>query len=389
MRGCLESLPLTPAVSTRRAAWALRAQFFVAGALFATWGVHVPTVKAQYALDERELAFAMLAAGIGSVLTLPQAGRIVARFGARRVAFVTGPASAVCIGALLAFDSYLLLLLLMMLYGAAGALFDVTINASATEVETRARRPLMSGFHALFSLGGMVGAAMGSAWAAVSGSPLWHVLSAGAVAVLMVLAAAPFMLPPEPAKDEGRTPLALPRGPLALLGLLAAMGLIAEGAMYDWSVLFLKQERGAGIALAALAYASFSAAMTAGRFAGDAVRARFDAVTVLRASGTLGALGMVLALVAPQPWVGLLGFAIVGLGFANIVPVLFSAAGRVEGVSAASGIAAVSSAGYFGMMIGPPWIGAVAQHWSLSAGLALVVLFALAVALAAKRAIRP
>jgi MFS family permease len=129
--------------------------------------------------------------------------------------------------------------------------------------------------------------------------------------------------------------------------------------------------------------------MTAGRFAGDAVRARFDAVTVLRASGTLGALGMVLALLAPQPWVGLLGFAIVGLGFANIVPVLFSAAGRVEGVSAASGIAAVSSAGYFGMMIGPPWIGAVAQHWSLSAGLALVVLFALAVALAAKRAIRP
>ena len=372
----------------KRAAWALRAQFFVAGALFATWGVHVPTVKAQYALDERELAFAMLAAGIGSVLTLPQAGRIVARFGARRVALVTGPASAVCIGALLAFDAYLALLLLMLLYGAAGALFDVTINASATEVETRAQRPLMSGFHALFSLGGMVGAAVGSAWAAAAGDALAHVVSAGLAAVLIVLVAGPFMLPPAAVQGEGRAPLALPRGPLALLGLLAAMGLVAEGAMYDWSVLFLKQERGAGIALAALAYASFSAAMTAGRFAGDAVRARFDSVTVLRTSGTLGALGMVLALAAPQPWVGLLGFAVVGLGFANIVPVLFSAAGRIEGVSAASGIAAVSSAGYFGLMIGPPWIGAVAKHWSLSAGLALVVLFALAVALAARRAIR-
>jgi predicted MFS family arabinose efflux permease len=387
MRGCLECLPLTAAVSLRSAAWALRAQFFVAGALFATWGVHVPTVKAQYALDERELAFAMLAAGIGSVLTLPQAGRIVARFGARRVAWVTGPASAACIGALLAFESFGPLLVVMLLYGAAGALFDVTINASATEVETRAQRPLMSGFHALFSLGGMVGAAVGSAWAAAAGSALLHVVSAGGAAVLVVLAASRFMLPPGPS-NEGRTPLALPRGPLALLGLLAAMGLIAEGAMYDWSVLFLKQERGAGAAVAALAYASFSAAMTAGRFAGDAVRARFDTVTLLRASGTLGALGMVLALLAPQPWVGLLGFAVVGLGLANIVPVLFSAAGRIEGVSAASGIAAVSSAGYFGMMVGPPWIGAVAQRWSLTAGLALVVLFALAVAAAAKRAVR-
>lgn len=388
MRGCLECQPLTSAVPLARAAWALRAQFFVAGALFATWGVHVPTVKAQYALDERELAFAMLAAGIGSMLTLPQAGRIVARFGARRVALVMGPASAVCIGALLAFHSYAALLALMLLYGAAGALFDVTINASATEVETRAQRPLMSGFHALFSLGGMVGAAVGSAWAAAAGDPLTHVVSAGFASVLLVLLAARFMLPPAPSQEEGRTPLALPRGPLALLGWLAAMGLIAEGAMYDWSVLFLKQERDAAAAVAALAYASFSAAMTAGRFAGDAVRARFDAVTVLRASGALGAAGMGLALAAPQPWVGLLGFAIVGLGFANIVPVLFSAAGRIEGVSAASGIAAVSSAGYFGMMIGPPWIGAVAQRWSLSAGLGLVVLFALAVTAAAKRAVR-
>ena len=388
MRACLECLPLAFDVSPSRAAWALRAQFFVAGALFATWGVHVPTVKAQYALDERELAMAMLAAGIGSILTLPQAGRIVARFGARRVALVVGPASACCIGALLAFHSIVPLAAAMLLYGATGALFDVTINASATEVESRAQRPLMSGFHALFSLGGMVGAAVGSAWLAAGASPVLHVVTVAIASALIVLGAARFMLPPPRSSDEGRTPLALPRGPLALLGMLAAFGLIAEGAMYDWSVLFMKQEIGAAPALSALAYASFSAAMTAGRFGGDAVRARFAAVTVLRASGVLGAAGMVLALAAPQPWVGLLGFAVVGLGFANIVPVLFSAAGRVPGVSAAGGIAAVSSAGYFGMMVGPPWIGAVAQRYSLTAGLGLVVLFALAVGLAARRAVR-
>jgi fucose permease len=193
--------------------------------------------------------------------------------------------------------------------------------------------------------------------------------------------------PPEPHAAGGKQPLSIPRGPLLLLGLLASMGLIAEGAMYDWSVLFMKQERGSQASTAALAYASFSGAMAAGRFGGDWVRARTSPTKLMRASGVLAGVGMALALAVPSPVMALAGFALVGLGLSNVVPVLFSAASQVPGVSPAHGIAAVSGVGYLGMMAGPPLIGLVAEHSSLTAGLLVVVVFAVFMALSARRAL--
>ena len=184
-------------------------------------------------------------------------------------------------------------------------------------------------------------------------------------------------MPAQPA--EAKQPLSLPRGPLLLLGVLASMGLIAEGAMYDWSVLFMKQERDSVASTAALAYASFSGAMAAGRFGGDWVRARLSGPVLMRASGVLAAAGMALALAVPSATVALVGFALVGLGLSNVVPVLFSAASQVPGVSSAHGIAAVSGVGYLGMMAGPPLIGLVAEHSSLTHGLLVVVVLLLIV----------
>jgi predicted MFS family arabinose efflux permease len=368
------------------AAWGTRVQFFIAGALFATWGVHVPTVKAHYALGERALAVAMLAAGVGSVVALTQAGRVVGRFGARAVTMATGTVCAAAIALLVAFDAYPALLLLMLVYGVAASLMDVSINAEASEIERLAGRPLMSGFHAMFSLGGMAGAAAGSLVQATAVPAQQHLLGAAVIGGAAVLAAGSAMLRMNGPPAAG-APLSLPAGPLLLLGVLAALGLVAEGAMYDWSVLYLKQGLHADAGTAALAYASFSAAMAAGRFAGDAVRARIASVPLLRWSGALGAAGMALALLVPHPWIALLGFALVGLGFANVVPVLFSAAARVPGVTPAHGIAAVSSLGYLGMMAGPPLIGVIAEATSLAWGLVVVVAGAALLALAAKRAL--
>jgi len=377
-------LPSPTARTLANAAWGTRAQFFIAGALFATWGVHVPTVKAHYALGERALAIAMLAAGVGALLALTQAGRVVGRFGPRAVTMAMGLVCAAGIASLVAFDSYAALLALMLVYGVASSLMDVSINAEASEIERLAGRPLMSGFHALFSLGGMVGAAAGSLLHTVP--PQQHLWGAAAVGVAIVLGGGSAMLRMNGPPSE-REPLSLPTGPLLLLGVLAALGLVAEGAMYDWSVLYLKQELRADAGLAALAYASFSAAMAAGRFGGDAVRARIASVPLLRTSGALGAAGMALALLVPLPWAALAGFALVGLGFANVVPVLFSAAARVAGVTPAHGIAAVSALGYLGMMAGPPLIGVIAEARSLAVGLSVVVLAAAVLALAAKRAL--
>ena len=367
--------------------WAVRGQFFAAGALFATWGVQVPAVKAHYGLGEQTLALAMLAAGVGAIIGLTQAGRVIGRFGPRAVALGAGLAAAVAVGLLLATPVYAVLLMLMVVFGLASSLFDVSINVAASELERQAGRPLMSGFHGLFSLGGMAGAALGSAVHGLGLTAPQHLLMAAlGCAVLTVWGC----LRMHAARDaaSGGHGMVLPRGVLGLIGLLAALGLLCEGAIYDWSVLYMRDALQADAATAALAYAAFSGAMAATRFGGDWVRARFSSVRLVQVCGGLSALGMALTLATGQPVLALLGFALIGLGLGNVVPVLFSAAARVPGVAPADGIAAVAALGYFGMMMGPPLIGLVAEERSLTAGLALVVLFAATLSLAARRALR-
>jgi predicted MFS family arabinose efflux permease len=176
----------------------------------------------------------------------------------------------------------------------------------------------------------------------------------------------------------------LPRGALAVLGVLAALGLIAEGAIYDWSVLYMQQELGSPQKQAALAYAAFSAAMAAARFGGDAMRARFTPIALLRGSGLLAAASMTLVLLTDLSWLALAGFAGVGVGFANVVPILFGASARVPGVEPATGIAAVSAVAYLGFMAGPAAIGLLARASSLTAALYVVVVFAVALAASAR-----
>ena len=371
---------------------ALRAEFFVLGLLFATWGVHVPIVKAHYGLGEQSLALAMLASGVGALVALAYAGRIVGRWGPRAVATTMGCVSCAAIACLEVSTHYIALLAVMLVFGSFGSLFDVSLSTEASEIERLSGRPLMSGFHGMFSMGGMAGAGLGSATPLLGLSPQGHLLSATALSAVIILVAGRAMLPvPDTHDAEKKQALSLREtihGPLLLLGVLAAMGLIAEGAIYDWSVLFMKQDRASSASTAALAYAAFCAAMAAGRFGGDWVRARLAPRRLLRASGLLAAAGMALVLAVPSTGVGLVGFGLVGLGLSNVVPMLFSAASQVPGVSAAHGIATVSGVGYLGMMAGPPLIGLIAERSSLTAGLVVVVAFAAFMALSAKRALR-
>jgi predicted MFS family arabinose efflux permease len=372
----------------RAAAWATRANFFYSGFLFATWGVHVPTVREHYGLGEQALAMAMLASGAGALAGLTQAGRAIGRMGAKPVVLASGLVVALCVAALLWTTSYAVLIATMVAFGVASGLLDVAINAEASELEQVAQRKLMSGFHGMFSLGGMAGAAAGSALLAAGVAPKVHLWSVAAIGAVALAVATALMLPFKPQAEGGAGGFELPRGGLLLLGVLAALGLIAEGAMYDWSVLYMHRELGSPQQQAALAYASFSAAMAAARFGGDWVRERTQPASLMRWSAALSAAAMAATLLIGQPWVALAGFALVGVGLANVVPVLFSAAARVPGTTPAHGIAAVSSVGYLGFMAGPPLIGVVAERSSLAEALSVVVMFAATLALAARRALR-
>ncbi|RZI68522.1 MFS transporter [Variovorax guangxiensis] len=369
------------------AQWASRAQFFCSGFIFATWGVHIPTVKVHYGIDEAQLGLAMLAAGAGALMGLTRASRWIGRHGARRVGALCGAIYALLLAGLIAMPNYAALLGLLCLFGVVTSVFDVAINTEAAQLELLCDRPLMSGMHGMFSLGGMAGALGGSAMLAGGLLPQPHLLLVAGAMALSIGLAARFMLPkPGSTATSADAGFRLPRGVLAVLGGLAALGLIAEGAIYDWSVLYLHQELGSPQPQAALAYGSFSGAMAAARFGGDALRARFAPARLLRGSALLASAAMALVLWTDTPWLALLGFAGVGVGFANVVPILFAASARVPGVAPAQGIAAVSAAAYLGFMAGPPLIGFLARVSSLTLALGMVVIFALALAAAARRA---
>lgn len=357
----------------RRARWATRAQFALFGFTAGVWGVHIPSVKGHYALDAQALSIVLLAVAAGSVACLTQAGHWVMALGARRAAAVAGALMGTTLALALVSHSWPLLLATMALFGAGCALLDVAINAEASALETASAKLVMSGFHGMFSAGGMCGAALAALAIRQGIDAGLQLAAAGIGAALAATLASTQMLAVHPSVEAAPRGARWPRA-LRVMGALAAVGLLAEGAIYDWSVLYLRTETGAEPAFAALGFASFSAAMAATRFAGDALRARFAGPRLLGASAALAAVAMTVVLVVRDPWVGLVGLAFVGIGFANVIPILFIGASRVPGVAPAHGIAAVSSIGYAGMVLGPPLVGAIAQAASLSWGLAVIAL---------------
>ncbi len=379
--------------SLRRARQAVHAAFFVFGATIGAFGVHVPSIREHYRLDDRGLSIALLAVAVGAVLCLVFAGRWIGAFGVRRVAAAAACAMAIALALVLQFDRFALLVAVMVVLGAAVGLFDVAINTEGTTLEAALQRKVMSVMHGMWSLGGMAGSALCAAWLQQQVAPLVQLRTVAVVAVVVALAAVALMSPLQASRSEGgeggtarlRTVPNPARRTLIALGVLAVLGLLAEGAIYDWLTLYLQRERAASPALAALGFTCFSAAMAAGRFGGDALRSRMVPDRLLRASALLSASAMSIVLLTDSLALALIGVALVGLGLANVIPLLFVAASRIEGVGAAAGIALVSSLGWVGVVIGPPLVGGVAQASSLGWGLALVVLSSLALAINARR----
>lgn len=372
-----------------RALMSTRALFAALGVLGGVWGVHIPSVKQTYGLDEASLSLVLLSAAIGAVLSLLLAGRLIGRIGVPRSAALAGLLLSALLGLVLWWPGLALLLPAMVLFGAVMSLFDVTINTEGTAIESLGKRAVMSQLHGMFSLGGMTGAALGSALLHADIAATTQLTGVSVAMALLVLLASRNMLPalahqPEPGEAE-QAHFVWPRGALLVIGLLIFAGMTAEGIMYDWSVLYLKQEVGMAQDRAALGYAAFSAAMAAARFGGDALRARYSEMKLLRNGALLAGGAMAVVLLSASPWVALPGFVLVGFGMALVVPMLFNAATRVPGVSRAAAIAAVSSIGYAGFLIGPPLIGGIAHVASLTLAMGVIVLACALLALSARR----
>jgi MFS family permease len=375
VRGALGAVSVARAAPPVRARWALATIFFVNGVILASWVPHIPAVKDRHGLGDGQLGLVLLAMATGAVLALPVAGWLVGRLGSRRLTSLAAVGFCLLLPLPLASPTLPLLVACLALLGAVNGTLDVSMNAHAVALERRYGRPIMASLHALFSLGGVAGALLagGAMWLGVS--DLAHVSMAalvGAVAVGVTLAA---LGPGDGGIARSAPVFARPPRALLSLGGLAFLGLLAEGAMGDWSAVYLRDALATTPALAAAGFAAFSLAMAAGRATGDGLVGRFGPARVLRTSSGLAAVGLGLGLVLGEPVTAIAGFGLVGLGIANVIPILFSAAGRVRGVPAGVALAAVTTLGYLGFLAGPPLIGLVAELASLPVALGLVSVF--------------
>ena len=360
-----------------------RIVFLVAGTGMSAWAPLIPFVKAGAGLDEATLGLLLLCFGAGSMITMPLAGLWSARAGCRTVIVAAAALMAAMLPVLASATSVAVLVPALLAFGAAMGAIDVAMNIQAIIVERVSGRAMMSGFHGLFSLGGIVGAA--GVTAALGGglSPLASTLCVAAVLVVAVALALPGLLSYGRARDGPA--FAWPRGAVLLIGALCLIAFLAEGAILDWSAVLLTGSHAVGASVAGLGYASFSAAMTAGRLTGDRVVERFGATRTIVAGSVAAALGLVLAAVAPAWPAALAGFALVGLGAANVVPVLFTAAGRQHDMPESVAMPAIMTLGYAGLLAGPAIMGFIAHATSLPGAFIVLSVGLLAIAVAGRR----
>lgn len=359
-----------------------RLAFVVAGFISACWVPLIPFAKSRLEVNDAELGLLLLSFGVGSLIGVSAAGLLAARIGSRPVVLVGGVGLCLLLPALSVATSPLTLGAPLFVFGASLGALDVAMNAHGVEVETTAGVPLMSGFHALFSLGGFAGAAWMTLSLRSSVSPLAATVAASLLGICLIAWAATGLLRTRPAGPRVAS-FVLPSMVVAVIAALAATMFLVEGAVYDWSALLTLDRRITGQADAGMGFMLFSIAMTVGRVSGDAVVRRLGARRILQYGGGIAILGLALVLTCPSAPLAISGFLLVGLGAANVVPVLFSAAGRQTSMPPTLALAAVTSTGYAGVLAGPPVLGFVAHavglpnaFWLLTGVLLLVPLLA-------------
>ncbi|WP_119071157.1 MFS transporter [Rubrobacter indicoceani] len=376
--------------AVRRAVTAL---FFVNGMATATWFVRIPAVKSRLDISAGELSLALLAVALGSIVMMLFASGLVERFGAGRNLIAGSGFLAVGLSSLGLSPSLFALCGAGVLLGVGNGLMNVALNARASEIQAEYGRAIMPSFHAWLSLGGFVAATIGGLVAAggvpasahltataaglvLFGAIFYRVLFRDAKAAVMSKRIRTYLLIEE---DSGVRRFAMPGPLVVLLGLVGFSVLFGEGAMADWSAVYLRS-LGTTEAVAAAGFALFSLTMAMGRLTGGWLTNRLGQATMIRAGGTLGAVGLSLGLIGGTPTLALVGFTIVGLGFSTVFPLVLSAAGEASRVPSRA-IAFVSVCGYGGLLLGPAAIGLLAELTAIR--LALVTVVALSIFVAA------
>ncbi len=359
-----------PTRTDRQARVAVSVVFLLHGAAAGSWAARIPWVKETRHLSPADLGLALMGAAVGGLACTPLASWLIARLGSRTLTRAGTIGIAVTLP-LAPFASHIPTIFIgLALFGGAGSLLDVAMNAQGVVVQERYGRSIMSGLHGLWSVGALAGSAVAGVMARADvGAPVHLLVVGGVIAVAGVAVGG--RLAPAPPPTAGKV-FARPDRFLLLLGVITFCGLFAEAAAADWSAVYLRTTAHSTEGVAAWGYSAFALAMAAGRLTGDRLVARIGPSLLVRAAALVGAAGLALALLVPVTPVVIGAFAMLGIGVATVVPLTFSAAGRIPGHDPGTSVAAVATVGYAGWMLAPPTIGLVAQGTSLTVALALV-----------------
>ncbi|NTG75502.1 MFS transporter [Agrobacterium rhizogenes] len=356
--------------------------FLMNGFSVGCWAPKIPEFAERLQLSKFELGLMILVFGVGSLVMMPIAGAQIAGRGSKIVVKAFAVLLVPMLLAMTLVESVWTAAIAIFLFGGFIGAMDVAMNANAVSVEKSMRRAIMSSCHAFWSLGGLLGAAIGGFLISHLGY-LGHAEVVTVLSILILAVAWPMILGDQPHPDEAKPKARLPMVPLPwLLGLMALFSMMPEGAVLDWSALYLSQEKAASVTLSGFGFAAFSLTMAAMRFAGDFVRDQLGAVKTLRVCTVFAIVGMVIAALAPNAELAIVGFALCGIGISNMVPIAFSAAGNIPGLQPGISISVVTTLGYSGMLVAPSAIGFAAEHVGFSPVLlALPVLLLVVLAL--------
>lgn len=355
--------------------------------LFGSWIARIPEVQATLGLSEARLGFALLGMSLGGMLGTSLAGSTLSKIG-------TAPGTLagtlfLClmyITPALAWDSWSLMGSLLLI-GIGTGYTNVAMNGLAANIERRENIQILSTCHGMFSLGGMIGAGLSGLTASLGVSLLAHISGMILILVLLQMLLRPALLsiPDVGDRKQSSTPwLKAPRA-LYLLAFIGFCIMLAEGAIADWSAVYMSKTLQSGPAMAAMGFAGFSLAMAVGRFTGDALANKLGAANLVRFGSWIGVAGLALAIAVPHPVAALMGFTLAGAGFSSIVPILFSMSARIFPDNPGGGIAIIAAGGIVGFLVGPPFIGFIAELIGLRWALGFVLLLCAVAAILAQR----
>jgi MFS family permease len=359
--------------------------FFIAGLTYSSWACRIHDIKAHFGLNNAELGSVLFALPVGLMISLPVSGWMVTRLGSRRVLIAAGlffPFMLCMIGLATAIWQ---LVIVLFLFGFMNNVFEISMNTQAVGIEALYKRSIMASFHGLWSLAGFAGIGIGTLAIALKWPIYLHFTIIGILCWILVFINWKNLLP-EDAPAEGAQPLfAKPDSHIFKLGLIAFASLVTEGTMFDWSGVYFQKVINVPESLTTVGYIAFMGTMAGGRFAADNIVTRFGVKHVLQCSGIISTSGLLLAIIFPNIYTATVGFLLVGIGVSSVVPLVLALAGKSKTLAPGIAIAAVSTVGFLGFLLGPPVIGFIAEAMNLRWSFALIAILGFGTTLLASK----